>query len=594
MSERLVRDGRACASRQSPADKLSDSRYGNGVMQKTWSALMLASLAMACGSPPAQAPVAPSAPVAAEAPKEVPPPTIPQVKVPIPPPKCDVFVTDAGSMGCTAPKAEQHRALLAALSMPTVEDRDRALRGLETCPDFAPGLIRALRADIAPLECADVVVGDQPPTQMFERAIQETLSGLAIAAKLDRLIEKPPELAEPYTRERFQTFFDEQMSPWVQGRLRAVFALARKGSKLQGYGRGIVAYASSVADARFVMFARSVPIPDELSQDPDVRDAYYASLDEALDPYKVRSRDAGLVALAEFSRVGVLHSERVTLVRRALSMLFAGKPVGALDALWVPIQTASIASTTELELASMLPTFYAGYILKDADPANANFLTALLSQGIPQSLRKKLDATELNPAISRLFGRALFMFGQTYWDRSSFSHCARLLTAPKNATTEDSRFIGALCEVLQQGPRSAADAMASWQALAPLSDTSALDNFKNKKKLPKGYLAFDTAFIKQLATQPDTAAKTWSEIAALYQQASSAVVDPERKVRAAALSESAKKTAQHIEEVAEQLKLEKERLEKERLEKENENAKETEKPAPKTERVEPQRSQREG
>ncbi len=457
---------------------------------------------------------------------------------------------------------------------------------------FAPGLIRALRADIAPLQCADVVVGDQPPTQMFERSIQETLSGFAVAAKLQRLIERPPQLAEPYTRERFQAFFDQEMTPWVQGRLRAVYALARKGSKLQGYGRGIVAFASSVADARFVTFARSVPIPEELSEDPEVRDAYYAALDEALDPYKVRSRDAGLVALAEFYRVGILHSPRVALVRRALSMLFAGKPVGALDALWVPTDAAPLATTPEQELAAILPTFYAGFILRDSDPVNANFLTALLAQGIPQSLRKKLDEKELNPAISRLFGRALFAFGQTYWQRSAFVHCERLLTDSKNAQTPDVRFVGALCSVLRQGPRSAADAMANWQALAPLNDTSALGDLKNKKKLPKGYLDFDMAFIKQLSTQPGTRADMWREIAKLYEKASAAVVDPDRKTEAAEFGASATKIADHIEAEALRHKLEQEEREKLELEKQKAGPQSKSRPA-QPQRLELQRLERE-
>ena len=495
-------------------------------------------------------------------------------------------------MGCTAAKGQDQAALLAALTQPTAVARDRALRGLETCSTFAPGLIRALRADIAPLQCADVVVGDQAPTQMFERSIQETLSGFAIAAKLQRLIEKPPELEEPYTRERFQAFFDEQMTPWVQGRLRAVYALARKGSKLQGYGRGIVAFASSVADARFVTFARSVPIPDELSQDPDVRDSYYAALDEALDPYKIRSRDAGLIALAEFYRVGILHDQRVTLVRRALSMLFSGKPVGALDALWVPIDAAPLPTTPEQELARILPTFYAGFILRDSDPANANFLTALLTQGLPQSLRKKLDETELNPAISRLFGHALFTFGQTYWQRSAFAHCARLLNDPKNAQTPDMRFVGALCSVLRQGPRSAADAMANWQALAPLSDTSALGDLKNKKKLPKGYLDFDTALIKQLATQPETSAETWLEIAKLYEKASAAVVDADRKTEATEFGASARKTAEHIVAEKERQRLEQEEREKLELEKRKAGPQSKSRPA-QPQRLELQRLERE-
>ena len=108
--------------------------------------------------------------------------------------------------------------------------------------------------------------------------------------------------------------------------------------------------------------------------------------------------------------------------------------------------------------------------------------------------------------------------------------------------------------------------MANWQALAPLSNTSALDDFKNKKKLPQGYLDFDTALIKQLATQPDTSAAAWIDIAKLYQRASAAVVDPERKAEAVALGVSARKTAEHIKLLDEQQKLEQKRLEEQKLE----------------------------
>src|SRR5690349_2991459 len=69
--------------------------------------------------------------------------------------ECQSYV---GAAGSCAP-GELNELLAAALGA-TGTERDAKLRCLENAKDAPPGLLHALRADLAPRGCADLVVGE--------------------------------------------------------------------------------------------------------------------------------------------------------------------------------------------------------------------------------------------------------------------------------------------------------------------------------------------------------------------------------------------------------------------------------------------------
>src|SRR6187402_2435961 len=71
--------------------------------------------------------------------------------VPAPAPSCVQGTALPPRGACSEPRAD----LAEALAQPGAE-RDSALAALERCDAFETGLIRALRADLGPAECADV------------------------------------------------------------------------------------------------------------------------------------------------------------------------------------------------------------------------------------------------------------------------------------------------------------------------------------------------------------------------------------------------------------------------------------------------------
>ena len=64
---------------------------------------------------------------------------------------------EAGALPAQVKCAEPLQSLGAALSQNEVSTRDQALAKLESCQRFSPGLIRALRADLGPVSCADAL-----------------------------------------------------------------------------------------------------------------------------------------------------------------------------------------------------------------------------------------------------------------------------------------------------------------------------------------------------------------------------------------------------------------------------------------------------
>src|SRR5690606_3553830 len=120
---------------------------------------------------------------------------------------------------------------------------------------------------------------------------------------LRRLATTPPSPPAASDKPTLEAYFKDTLFPRITEQSSAIHRLAERGARLGGYARGIVAVEAGMADMRFVEIARAVPIPKEMQSDPEVRDVYYASRDEALEPRKQRGRNAALAGLSELAGV---------------------------------------------------------------------------------------------------------------------------------------------------------------------------------------------------------------------------------------------------------------------------------------------------
>ncbi len=260
-------------------------------------------------------------------------------------------------------------ALDAAMAEGDAGKRDARLLGLERCGGIEVGLVRALRAEMAPVECADAMHAPvlQAAPAGLSGEVAHVLLGQTAAARLARTAQTPPKMSPPYEMKRVMEFTRGPLLGWITEQARAIEDLGRLGVQLPFYARGLVAIEAGMADMRLVEAVRNAPLPDPMQKDEELRNVYYGALDQSLEPWKTRGRDAALVGLRELSAVGILKDRRVDAARAMLSRLYGGRRIDALDGLLVPPLPAAAPASVEERLAAALPAFYAGRLL----PADA-------------------------------------------------------------------------------------------------------------------------------------------------------------------------------------------------------------------------------
>jgi hypothetical protein len=475
--------------------------------------LLVLPLIAGCAAQPSRPAIAPAPPAASSAPPVAPAPTekpkaVVPAAVPPPPAACAALVSHP-TAGC-AGKAAFRDALGPALAEADPEKRDAALACLEASAGPPPGFVRALRAELAPEACGDVLVTpvlENPPPEL-PRELESAMLGSIVAARLARLLADPPKPEPPVTKERFQTFFRETLTPWVLSQAAAIEKLSLEGSKLGGYGRAIAAIAAGNADLRFVDMVREVPLPDEMQADKSVRDAYYGALDEALEPRKLRGRDAALVGLSDFAAIGAFRDPRVTRARELLAKLWSGSRVDALDRLLLPELAPLDLSSPNAAVAARLPTFFAGVLLRNDAPDEPKLLRALLERGLPQNLRARLEQSQ-SDALRALYARALVESGRVYFRASDFKKGRALLAGN---TDESARFLSALARPLEKGPADVAELLRKGPFPPSTDDVSELDAEAARKGRYAGRAAFDAAYLVQLAPPSDDPA-FWEQLA---------------------------------------------------------------------------------
>jgi hypothetical protein len=415
------------------------------------------------------------------------------------------------------------------------------------------GLVRGLRAELAPVACGDTLIGDfldHSPGEL-EPLVRDALVGLALAGRLHRLVREPPAITPPFTKARFAEFLAGPLGHWVKRHAKAINDIAVQGAALEGYGRGVTAVEAGLADMRFVEVVREVPLPQELARDQELSDVYYMALDEALGPRKDRGRDAALVGLKVLAEVGVLNDPRVRRARELLSKLYSGRRIDALDQLMLPaLPPIDPKAGHEVLLAQALPTFYAGFILEHVDPSDPAMLRALLVRGIPTGLRKRLDASTLPLEARRLYARALVESGQRYWRSADFARAAsvsQLGSDGKGEYADETRLLAALASALKGGPEDAAEMMMRGPFLpAGVGNVKGLDIIARSKSPFAGLAAFNAAFVLQLVPPVDPDPVFWDDLGRRYERASQLLSDAERKARAQEHAAAARDTAKAV------------------------------------------------
>ena len=177
---------------------------------------------------------------------------------------CEPFVKS--SSATCAPTGDGRAELAQALTSTDALKRDEQLSCLEQAPTFPQGVLRALRAELAPPACADVIVMPllEPRRPEIARRVEDTLIALAASGRLARLVQKAPELAPPFDRARFMDFFQTTLKPWIVTQAAAIHDLSTVGPRLSPYAKGVVAIEAGLADMRFVSVVRQVPLPKEM------------------------------------------------------------------------------------------------------------------------------------------------------------------------------------------------------------------------------------------------------------------------------------------------------------------------------------------
>jgi hypothetical protein len=511
---------------------------------------------LACGG--AAVPKAPAT-APSDAPPVEPPVASPRLPfatppaVPAPPAACaELLRHPAQPATCGEGKEGPLVALASALGDATPAEIDAALARLETCAAFPPGLVRALRAEAAPVACGDALVAPLlgPDATGLEPEIRDGLVGLGVAAQLSRLVRGAPAITPPFTKQRFQEFLNGQLAEWIRAQAQAIHALEVEGTKLGAYGKAITAVEGGLADMRFVEVVREVPLPEELAHDQDLSDAYYMALDEALEPRKDRGRDAALTGLLRFAELGVLHDPRVERARALLSRLYSGRRIDRLDGLLLPPLPPFSPATVEERLAARLPSFYSYLVLRRADATQPGLIRALLERGLPPAFQAQLDSRTLGPEVRWLYARAVFSLGQRYWRSADFARSAQIAelgAAPNGPDTDGVRLLVALARALRDGPADAAQMMARGPLLPRgVGDVTALDALANSGSTAAPWAGYDAAFLLEMVPPTEPNPAFWDDLATRFRKAGAGLSDPAHRAAAAEHAQAASDTAKAL------------------------------------------------
>jgi hypothetical protein len=406
--------------------------------------------------------------------------------------------------------------------------RDARLVALAKDPKTNIMLNRALRADLAPVECADAIVDPllNAPLASAATAVPgnvRLLVGFSLAGKLARTASAPPAMGAIRDKEKVKAFVSGPLKAWLLEQSTAIELLSSGAAGLSGYARGVAAIEAGIAELRLVDRMRSAPVP--ATWDQELKSIYEAALDEALEPRKKRGRDATLVGMSDFARIGIIRDPRLDRARVLLTKLYGGRRIDALDALLVPAAVMPPPSTPQEAAIASIPTYW----LESGDIAHAED-PRFLANGVTRGLREHLKKLSGSAAdeLRTPYARARFDMGRVYWRRVDFVEAAH--AAAPSAKPED-RLILALALALAHGPNGAAEMMrAPTPAALDLRHTEALDALVNEGGPLAGMAAYDAAHLRALS--PPEGADTapyLRDVALRFRKAESLLTEPAQK-----------------------------------------------------------------
>jgi hypothetical protein len=464
---------------------------------------------------------------------------------------CKAYVSrKGGKVPACADRGKALEALDAAISETSPEKRDGMLASLETCAGLPPGLVRALRADLAPTTCGDAIVEPllAKPPKGISTAVLQTLTGQALAGRLSRMGGDLPPFQKPFDRKRVLEHIKGPIAKWLLAQSSAIEETAAAGARLTSYGRALVAIEAGMADMRLVESARAVQLPAEF--DEELRNIYYGALDEALEPRKVRGRDAALVGLTELGQLGVLRDPHQDRARAFLAKLYRGRRIDALDGLALPALPTIAPTTVEQRLASKLGSFSTSQLIDPAQAGEPAMLRALLDQGLPPAFRAASKAKAATPEIRRMLAQGRLELGRKSWRGVDFDEAAALAGAwPEGSPRPDEvTLLYALSLALRKGPESAAAMMLRAPSVSlGVGDVAALDKLAASTS-PVGPLAAFNAAILLGVSPPETADATyWKNVARRFHEASTRLTDAALKSRADTEAKQAEEIARALE-----------------------------------------------
>jgi hypothetical protein len=468
--------------------------------------------------------------------------------VPPAPASCAAYTSRRAEPPACGDRNQALAGLEAALASGAADLRDGQLAGLEDCALLPAGLARALRIELAPVECADALARPwlaSPPGEA-DGIVYDAIFGLGLSGMLARTAKGPPPPPQRHDKATLHQYVTGPMQRWVTEQATAIQTLGALGSEIGYYGRAVVAVEAGMADMRFIDAVREVPVPEEFRGDAELEEVYYQGLERALEPRKERGRDAALVGLGSLATIGLLRDERVDRARELLSRLYGGAPINALDRLLLPPLSQVEAATPEEKLARRLQTFYASLLFPPERAAP--LLRMLIERGVALPHRVALGGQSLGRAERLLYARARFELAQNYWRRVDVDEAIGLLLPGEGELDDTSRLVLATALALHGGPANAAEMMIK----APIDElgignVAALDALAARGGPLAGEAAFNAAYISQLAARAGADAAAWRRIAERYDKAAALLVDIRYKRLAGERAAEAVETAQAIE-----------------------------------------------
>lgn len=457
--------------------------------------------------------------------------------LPAAPASCNAFVNRRATgkaAACTKPE-EGLAALDAALAKTDEVSRDTALVALESCAAFPAGMIRALRADFAPVECGDVLADSvvKKPNKAVPGAVEHTLFGQAVGAQLSRAGTNMPSLPPgKHDKQSIKDFTAKTLAPWLADQIKLIKEMGTAAQELKGYGRGIAGVEMGHVALRLVDAVRAFPLPSEFLKDEEFKNAYYIALDEGLSPFKALGRDATLAGLREFAAVGALNDSRVTRSRKLLIKVYAGQTITSLDTLALPSLTVPDGKTVNERLARKLPSFYTGLLISPNEAKDPNMLLQMTEQGVPSPHRQALTQPD-RQELKALMARARLKAYTLYWRGVDADQTISLMKSGDSLTAE-MKLMFATAIALRSGPDGATDLLLRPFSSLDFGKLVALDSLVTEwgKSANAGLAAYNSALIGELATREPKRAdqpSAWQLVAKKWRAAAQLLTDAKLK-----------------------------------------------------------------